>query len=151
MVKMVQDESEKSRITESVLNTILEWFGIEVYRNEYIKGVKHCPFFAAYLKDEPIGFIALKKTSGVTGEIYCMGVMKEHHHKGYGKRLYKAIEEYARSEGLKLLQVKTVEKGTYDSYDQTNLFYESLGFMPLEVFKTLWDEHNPCLIYVKPL
>jgi len=151
MIEIVQDQNEKSRITKNVLNTIHEWFGIETYRNEYIKGVKDYPFFAAYLKNEPIGFIALKKTTEQTGEIYCMGVMKEYHHKGYGKRLYKAIEEHAKNEGLKLMQVKTVEKGTYDIYDQTNKFYESLGFMPLEVFKTLWDEHNPCLILVKPL
>lgn len=38
--------------------------------------------------------------------------------------------------------------GKYDSYDATNRFYISLGFKELEVFKTLWDEDNPCQIYI---
>ncbi len=31
----------------------------------------------------------------------------------------------------------------------TNAFYESLGFEELEYFPTLWDEWNPCQVYVK--
>lgn len=33
--------------------------------------------------------------------------------------------------------------------DITNAFYESLGFEELECFPTLWDEWNPCQVYVK--
>ena len=33
-------------------------------------------------------------------------------------------------------------------YDDTNMFYLSLGFKELEVFPTLWDENNPRQIYV---
>ena len=35
------------------------------------------------------------------------------------------------------------------SYEKTRLFYLAMGFKPLEVFKTLWDEDNPCLFMVK--
>ena len=38
--------------------------------------------------------------------------------------------------------------GRYKEYDDTNRFYQSLGFKELEVFPTLWDERNPCQIYV---
>ena len=38
--------------------------------------------------------------------------------------------------------------GKYADYDKTNLFYKSLGFREFELFPTLWDEHNPCQIYV---
>ena len=40
-----------------------------------------------------------------------------------------------------------------DMYLQGRLKLEELqsNFRPLEEIKTLWDEHNPCLILVKPL
>ena len=46
------------------------------------------------------------------------------------------------------IQVKTVQMGKYAEYDDTNRFYLSLGFKELEVFPTLWDEWNPCQIYI---
>lgn len=50
--------------------------------------------------------------------------------------------------GYSFVQVKTVQMGRYDIYDDTNRFYLSLGFQELEVFPTLWDERNPCQIYI---
>jgi hypothetical protein len=38
--------------------------------------------------------------------------------------------------------------GRYREYDETNLFYMSLGFKEFEVIPDLWDENNPCQIYV---
>ena len=49
------------------------------------------------------------------------------------------------------MQVKTVKMGMYEDYDRTNLFYISCGFKELEVFPLLWDEANPCQIYVMSL
>ena len=48
-------------------------------------------------------------------------------------------------------EVKTVAPGHYPEYDATVAFYRGVGFLPLEVFPTLWDENNPCLILVKTL
>ena len=38
--------------------------------------------------------------------------------------------------------------GKYDDCDDTNRFYQALGFKEFEVFPMLWDENNPCQIYV---
>ena len=46
---------------------------------------------------------------------------------------------------------RMVKMGVYADYDQTNLFYQSLGFREFEVFPMLWDELNPCQIYVMAL
>ena len=51
----------------------------------------------------------------------------------------------------KFMQVKTVKMGMYEDYDRTNLFYISCGFKELEVFPLLWDEANPCQIYIMSL
>ncbi len=38
--------------------------------------------------------------------------------------------------------------GLYEDFDSTNHFYLSLGFKEFEIMPTLWDEVNPCQIYV---
>ncbi len=65
-----------------------------------------------------------------------------------GRELFVAAKELAR---YSFMQVKTVQMGRYDIYDDTNRFYRSLGFKEFEIFPTLWDEHNPCQIYVMSL
>ena len=79
-----------------------------------------------------------------------MGVKKAYHHQGIGKRLLQELQSYAK-EHYKFLQVKTVAEGTYDTYDQTIRFYRTMGFVELEVFPTLWDAWNPCLVMIKSL
>ena len=60
-------------------------------------------------------------------------------------------KEVAKAQGYEFMQVKTVKMGMYEDYDRTNLFYISCGFKELEVFPLLWDEANPCQIYVMAL
>jgi len=37
------------------------------------------------------------------------------------------------------------------NYASTRAFYAAMGFRPLEEFKQIWNEQNPCLILVKRL
>ena len=60
-------------------------------------------------------------------------------------------KEVAKADGYKFMQVKTVKMGMYEDYDRTNRFYISCGFKEFEVFPLLWDEANPCQIYVMSL
>ena len=80
-----------------------------------------------------------------------MGVLEPCHRKGYGRALVDAAVAYARQTGYEFMQVKTVQMGKYEEYDRTNRFYLSCGFKEFEVFPTLWDEWNPCQIYVLSL
>lgn len=77
-----------------------------------------------------------------------MGVLKEFHRHGIGRTLFAQAKAYAVKAGYSFMQVKTVQMGKYQEYDDTNYFYLSLGFKELEVFPTLWGEQNPCQIYV---
>ncbi len=106
------------------------------------------PFWANFEGDEAVGFTALKENSPYTAEIYVMGVLKRWHRHGLGKKLFLALFAYAAEHGYSFLQVKTVEAGCYKKYDATGLFYRSLGFREFECFPTLWDEWNPCRIFV---
>ncbi len=76
--------------------------------------------------------------------------MKDYHQQGVGKSLQSELENYVRGK-YDFLQVKTVDEGHYDEYDATIRFYERVGFKRLEVFPTLWDEWNPCLVMVKSI
>lgn len=149
-IERVEDPEEKAKITSEVLLDLPDWFGIPESTKAYIDDSRRLPLWAAKKDKEVVGFITLAETSPETGELHCMGVKKACHRKGIGTQLYLELEKYAK-EKYKYLQVKTVEEGHYWEYNQTVAFYKSLGFSKLEVFPTLWDEANPCLIMIKAL
>lgn len=151
MVKEVTDPKEKTAITRTILEALPEWFGMEEGRKEYIALSATQPLWAAFENGEAVGFLCLKPTSEDTLELAVMGIRREFHRRGIGRNLFAAAKEYAKGAGYSFLQVKTVEPGHFESYDATNSFYQSLGFKKLEVFPTLWDETNPCLVYVMAL
>ncbi|HKM33531.1 MAG TPA: GNAT family N-acetyltransferase [Lachnospiraceae bacterium] len=151
IIKQVFDETEKKSITRDVLEALPDWFGIQDSREKYIKDCIGKSFFCAYDENHPIGFLYLKETSKDTVEIAVMGILKEYHRQGIGKKLFDCAKEAAYQNEYSFMQVKTVEMGKYEDYDRTNRFYISLGFKEFEVFPTLWDEWNPCQIYVMAL
>ncbi len=143
--------NDKQRIAREVLEALPEWFGIPEAREEYIKKSAAQPFFAAFDGENAVGFLCLDETGKDTAELCVMGVLKDHHRRGVGRRLFETAKERARALGYSFLQVKTVQMGKYPEYDATNRFYLALGFREFEVFPTLWDEWNPCQIYVMSL
>jgi GNAT superfamily N-acetyltransferase len=71
---------------------------------------------------------------------------------GIGKALMETAQAWLRGLGVEYLQVKTLGPSHSDThYARTRLFYQAQGFRPLEEFKQIWDENNPCLVLVKRL
>lgn len=151
MIKKIFDQEEKKQITRHILEALPDWFGIPEAREEYIKNSEEQVFFAAIEQDCVVGFIYLKETGKETVELYVMGVLQEYHRRGIGRELFEAAKACAASMGYSFIQVKTVQMGKYKEYDDTNHFYVKMGFKEFEVFPTLWDEWNPCQIYVMAL
>lgn len=149
-IEQVINPEQKSEIVKEVLLDLPEWFGLPESTQEYIKQSQELPLLVARQENIILGFITLKKTSEATCEIHCMGVKRIYHRQGIGRKLYHELEQLAE-ETYDFVQVKTVDEGHYKEYDQTIAFYLNLGFKKLEVFPTLWDEWNPCLIMVKKL
>lgn len=147
-IREIREGSQKKEIAREILEALPDWFGIPEAREAYIADSEKQIFFAAMEDGSPKGFLCLKETGKNTVELAVMGVLKELHRQGIGRRLFLAARELARNVGYSFLQVKTVEMGHYREYDATNQFYLSLGFREFEVFPTLWDECNPCQIYV---
>lgn len=147
-IREIKEPAEKQRIARLVLEALPEWFEVPETREVYILESAGLPFFAALDGDRPVGFLCLKETGKDTAELHVMGVMKEYHRKGTGRALFMKAKEAAARVGYSFLQVKTVQMGKYEDYDRTNRFYQALGFREFEVFPTLWDEANPCQVYV---
>jgi ribosomal protein S18 acetylase RimI-like enzyme len=143
-------ETGKSELCEKILRSLPEWFGIESAIVEYSKDVQRMPMLVAKLETEVVGFLSLKTHNKYTAEIHVMGVLPEFHRQKAGRDLVSAAERYLSKRGYRYLTVKTLsESRPNEEYDRTCNFYYSVGFIPVEEFKTLWSEHNPCLLLIK--
>ena len=151
MIRFIEDAEERRKIARQVLEALSDWFEVEEGREQYIADSAGQPFWASVKDDFVEGFLCLKETGKETMELAVMGVRRECHRKGIGRRLFAAAKDYAAQKGYAFIQVKTVRSGVYEDYDITNDFYRSLGFKELEVLPDYWDEANPCQIYVMSL
>ena len=144
----VDNDDLKMKVTREILESLLEWFEVPESREGYIADSAGKDFFYACDNGFAVGFLYLKPTSRHTVEIAVMGVKKEYHRRGIGRKLFDEARIIAHNKSYSFIQVKTVQMGKYEDYDRTNLFYQALGFKELEVFPMLWDEANPCQIYI---
>jgi coenzyme F420-0:L-glutamate ligase/coenzyme F420-1:gamma-L-glutamate ligase len=143
----IEAPAERSRLAESILRALPEWFGIEEATRAYIDDVASLQTFAT---DDEAGFLALKLHTPRAAEIHVMGVRPDRHRDGIGRALVRAAEVWCAQEGVEYLQVKTIAATSPDeSYARTRAFYEAMGFVPLEVFPELWHPRNPALQLVK--
>ena len=150
-LRKITDADEKKAIVRHVLEALPDWFGIPESRENYIAESVDQIMVAAEVDGKAAGFLCLKETGRATIEIAVMGVLMEYHRSGMGRALFEEARRIATEIGYEFIQVKTVEMGHYADYDATNRFYQSLGFKEFEVFPLLWDEANPCQIYIMSL
>ena len=151
MIRQIDDPRQKKNIARDILYALPEWFGIPESTETYIRESAVQTMVASLDGDCANGFLCLNQAGRDTVELAVMGVRKELHRRGIGRGLFEAAKAIAVSQGYSFMQVKTVQMGQYEEYDQTNHFYLSLGFKEFECFPTLWDEWNPCQIYVMSL
>ncbi|MBL7670770.1 MAG: GNAT family N-acetyltransferase [Bdellovibrionaceae bacterium] len=151
-LKIEEVHSDKGPICEKILRSLPMWFGIESAIVDYIKDVQTMPMLIASTGSEIVGFVSLNKHNKKTAEIHVMAVLESYHRQKVGKALVEAAETYLEENQFKFLSVKTLsESRPNEEYDKTRNFYLAMGFSPVEEFKTLWGEHNPCLLLIKTL
>ena len=150
-IEIIDNQQQKKAIVRTILEALPDWFGVPESREQYIAASADEILVAAMENDRPLGFLCLKETGKATVELAVMGVLQPYHRQGIGRQIFQKAREIATAQGYAFMQVKTVKMGCYEDYDRTNLFYQSLGFKEFEVFPTLWDEANPCQIYVMAL
>ncbi|MDO9577237.1 MAG: GNAT family N-acetyltransferase [Candidatus Cloacimonadales bacterium] len=151
-IEKIADKAERSRICKLIIESLPDWFGIESANHEYIEKSADTEFYAAYMFEKEVGFFSIISHFPQTSEIYVCGVLPDFQRLGIGKELLHVAEEDLRKQKKKFLTVKTLSSAHPDkNYACTREFYKDCGFVPVEEFKDLWGEANPCLFLVKAL
>ena len=110
------------------------------------------PMIAAWVGDNPVGFVSLKCHTEFSAELYVLGVKRSFHRQGIGRALVDAAVKFANTRGISFLTAKTLAPSNPNfAYAATRKFYEAVGFLPIEVFPFLWDAKNPCLMMIRSL
>lgn len=151
-IKQIDAPEQKAAICNTILRALPSWFGAEASIVDYVEKTQSMPFWAAFDKEKPLGFVALKVHNSYTAEVCVMGILAHYHRNGIGKQLVQCCESFCAGQHIEYLTVKTLDSSVpSDSYAKTRQFYLALGFRPLEVFPLYWDKDNPCLLMVKYL
>ncbi len=151
-IRLMDIASQKSEICNRILRSLPKWFGIEKAIRDYVSAVRELDMFVALTNQDVVGFLAIKRHNPYTSEIYVMGVLEGYHRMGIGRKLVEETVEFLSRDGVKYLTVKTLSPSDPDpAYAKTREFYQAIGFLPLEEFKTLWNEENPCLMLIKTI
>lgn len=148
-IKKITSKKEKIEICKNVIEKLPEWFD-EQGRRDYVSGVEASEVWGCFIDEKPVGFISIKSNNEFTSEIYVFGVLQEYHRNGVGSRLLEAACKKLKNDKVKLLIVKTLdESADYEPYNQTRNFYQKHDFIPIDVYKKIWSEENPCLLMTK--
>jgi ribosomal protein S18 acetylase RimI-like enzyme len=146
IVQEVTVPDRKQRICREVLAGLPRWFGLPEANLEYERRVRECAFTAVFEEEKAVGFIAALHHNRFHSEILVMGVSETCHRNGIGRALVERVKNRAIEEGQRLLTVKTLDESREsEEYRKTRLFYQAVGFFPIEVFPDLWGPENPCL------
>ncbi len=150
--EVVEIAHSKGEICRDILCDLPEWFGIPEAIDEYVRSVEDLPMFGFCSVGSFVAFLAVKQHTSASAEAFVLGVKRKWHRKGIGRRLFTRAEEGLASQQIRFLTVKTIAPDKQNApYATTRLFYEAIGFLPVEVFPTLWGEANPCLFMIKNL
>jgi GNAT superfamily N-acetyltransferase len=137
---------------ERLLRGLPEWFGLEQANRAYVESARVLPSTAAVVDGEIVSVGLVRRHNPLAAELDLLAVQRDFHRLGIGRRILERIVADLRAEAVKLLQVKTYgPSGDSAEYARTRLFYEAVGFVPLEERTDIWGPDNPCLILVKPL
>ncbi len=137
---------------EAVLRSLPQWFGIEEALVMYARDSGTMFTFAEEVDGQLVGFITLLEHFPEAWEVHCIAVHAGHRNSGIGSLLLAHAERWLVERGSRFLQIKTIAASRPDTnYAQTRAFYAAKGYVPLEVFPTLWSPANPVLQLVKAL
>ncbi len=151
-IKMFRPIDADLKSCERILRSLPEYFGIEEALVQYLKDIEEMLVFVASPKGKIIGFLAINRHTKVSAEIHVMGVLPKEHRKGTGGALIKAAEQHLKSEGVRILEVKTLGESHPDkNYAITRKFYSTQGFFPMEEIPDFWGKGLPTLFMVKAL
>jgi len=157
---IVTSGQQAPETVERLLRALPGWFGIESSIADYVGAAARLPTYLAWPSGDQDAPGAQRHAAGVllaarhfpaAAEIYLMAVDPAHRRRGAGRALVESLQRDLAADHVRFLQVKTLGPAHPDAgYRQTRLFYQAMGFEPLEEITGLWPG-SPCLIMVKSL
>ena len=102
MIERIENADTKVAISRKVLEALRDWFEVDESRETYIAESAGQIFIAAREGSDYVGFLTLKETGQDTVELAVMGVLREYHRNGSGRRLFEAAKVIAQEEGYSL-------------------------------------------------
>jgi ribosomal protein S18 acetylase RimI-like enzyme len=124
---------------------VVEQVGVELVRDR------------AWVSDEGpgvTGFVIVERRFPKAAEVTWAAVHPSAQRRGIGRSLLRTALDAARADGVEVVEVKTLDASAgYEPYVATRAFWESLGFVQVDVIDPLpgWQPGNPSAIYVLPL
>jgi XTP/dITP diphosphohydrolase len=146
------DAETRARIVREILATLPDWFALPEANVRFEQEARDLPMLVARSGGETIGFATWRQHFPASAELHLIALKPGHHRHGIGARLITALESFLRPTATRILTVKTLAPEAGDlHYARTHRFYAAQGFLPVEMFPTLWDPENPCLLLAKTL
>ena len=149
-----KDAGLRRRIVESLTARLPEWFGQAQSNRHNAEQAEILEAWVARIGAEAVGLLLLKRHSTASAEIYWLGVDPQHHRRGLGRQLLRAVEDRLKRERIKFLFVMTLHPDDpYEPYRRTRAFYEAMGFeLALSTPQgPTGPTSNPLAYYLKPL
>ncbi|HNB28702.1 MAG TPA: GNAT family N-acetyltransferase, partial [Alphaproteobacteria bacterium] len=151
-ITLERDPDAKQRLVRDILAALPDWFGLPEANAQFEREARELPMFVAHAGGEAVGLATVRQHFPATAELHLIAVKPGRHRNGIGQRLIRAIADFLRGTATRMLTVKTLAPEAGDlAYARTHRFYAAQGFLPLEVFPTLWNPENPCLLMAKTL
>ena len=136
---------------DAILAELPDWFGIPASNAAYAQAAGHEEAWVAEADGVPVGLMVLTDQGFSAIDLHLLAVRPHLHGHGVGKALVAQARTLAAERGKRYLTVKTQGPSReYAPYRRTRLFYEAVGFAPLEEFTEIWGPENPCLIMIMP-
>lgn len=149
---IIEVSTAKTAICRDILVDLPDWFGLPDSIETYARDVERMTMFAYLVDAVPAGFMAIERHFPHVAEAYVLGVRRAFHRRGIGTALFDHAIRVLQQQGARYLTVKTLaETRPNAAYAGTRRFYEAMGFVPIEVFPTLWGRENPCLMMLRAL
>jgi len=90
--------------------------------------------FVAVDRERLVGFVTWRRVDSQSADLSWLAVAREHHRKGTGTALLRALTERLRADGVHRLEVSTVADSLdYEPYARTRAFYRARGFKDFRV------------------
>lgn len=99
--EQIYEPQLKENVVRKILEALPDWFAMEEGREQYIKDSVEQICIGAIENEEYVGFLCLKETGKDTLELAVMGVLKEYHRQGIGRKMFMMAKDIARKKAIR--------------------------------------------------